>query len=107
LLVIFQRRYFRIRRLVIRRIFQDQTVATGILLPPVLANGFRGVIQPIRVSQQGDQFDGAKIFHRVGFRLAERPQFPRTGENGDIIRRAVQQLAPAPALDFQPTGLTP
>ena len=67
-------------------------MALGVLSPPVLADDFRGIVQPIRVSQQGDQFDGAKEFHRVGFRLAKRPQFPRAGENGDIIRRAVQEL---------------
>jgi hypothetical protein len=58
----------------------------GILSPPILADVFRCFVQPIRVSQQGDQFDGAKEFHRVGFLLAERPQFPRAGENGDIVR---------------------
>src|ERR1017187_758869 len=65
----------------IRLFFQGQTIAADILSPPVLADGFRRIVQPIRISQQGDQFDGAEEFHRVGFLLAERPQFPRADEN--------------------------
>jgi hypothetical protein len=59
----------------IRFFFNGQTIAPGVLSPPVLADSFRRFVQPIRVSQEDDQFDGAKEFHRVGFRLAERPQF--------------------------------
>jgi hypothetical protein len=36
-----------------------------ILASPELADGFRGVIQPITIREQGDQFDRAKIFHRI------------------------------------------
>ena len=70
----------------IRLFFSSQTVATGIFSPPELADGFRGIVQPIAIREQGDQFNGAKEFHVVRFRLAERPQFPRADENGDIIR---------------------
>ena len=70
----------------IRLFFSGQTIAAGILSPPVLADGFRGFVQPIAIREQSDQFDGAEEFHRVGFRLAERPQFPRADENGDIFR---------------------
>jgi hypothetical protein len=76
----------------------SQTITARILSPPVLADGFRCLVQPIAVSQQRDQFDGAKEFHRVGFRLAQRPQFARTDENGDIVRRAIQELRHAGAI---------
>ena len=67
-------------------------MAPGILAPPELADGFRRLIEPVRIRQQRDQFDGAEKFHCVGLRLAERPQFARTDEDGDIFRIAVQQL---------------
>jgi hypothetical protein len=57
------------------------TIPPGVLAPPVLADGFRRFVQPIRVSQQSDQFDVAKEFHRVRPGLAQRPQFPRADEN--------------------------
>jgi hypothetical protein len=59
----------------IRLFFQGQTMALGILSPPVLTNGFRGFVQPIAIREQSDQFDGAKEFHRVGIWPAQRPQF--------------------------------
>jgi len=44
----------------VRQFFQGQTIAPGVLAPAVLDNGFRGIIQPITIREQGDQFDGAK-----------------------------------------------
>jgi hypothetical protein len=35
-------------------------MALGVLSPPVLADDFRGIVQPIRVSQQGDSL-GAEL----------------------------------------------
>ena len=70
----------------IRLFFSGQTIAPGIFSPPVLADGFRGFVQPIRVSQQGDQFDGTEEFHRVWPGPAWRPQFSRADENGNIVR---------------------
>ncbi len=81
-----------VHRCNVRQFFQGQTMALGVLSPPVLADGFRGIVQPITLREQGDQFNGAKEFHRVGLRLAERPQFSRADENGNIVRRAVQEL---------------
>jgi hypothetical protein len=40
------------------RFFQVQTIAPGILSPLELDNGFCGIVQPIMVSRQSDQFDG-------------------------------------------------
>jgi hypothetical protein len=74
----------------IRLFFDSQSVTPGILSPPVLTNGFHGFVQPIAIREQSDQFDGAKEFHRIWPGLAQRPKFPRTDENGDIVRRAVQ-----------------
>ena len=58
-------------------IFPSSNHSAGILSPPELDNGFCGIVQPIMVSQQGDQFDGTKEFYRVGPGLAQRPEFPR------------------------------
>jgi hypothetical protein len=49
--------------------FQSQTIAASILALPVLDNRFRRIVQPVRVSEQTDQFDGAKEFYRIGPRL--------------------------------------
>lgn len=76
----------------IRLLFGGQTIAAGILAPPVLANGFRRVIQPIAIREQVDKFDGAEEFPRIRFRLVERPQHPRANEYGAIILRRIQQL---------------
>ena len=51
-----------------------------------IANGFGRVIQPIRIGEQRNQFDGAKVFHRVWLWLTERLQFPGTDQDGNIIR---------------------
>ena len=51
-----------IPKCIIRMMFDSHAVAPGILSPPVLANGFSRFVQPIRVSEQGDQLDGAKKF---------------------------------------------
>jgi hypothetical protein len=64
----------------------------GILLPPVLPDRFCRVVQPITVRKQRDQFDGVEKLHRVRLWPAQRPQLSRADEDGDIIRRAVQQL---------------
>jgi hypothetical protein len=69
-----------------RLIIQDYTISQGILSPPVLADRFRRVVQPFAVGNQCDQFDGAKEFHRVRSWPAERPQFSRADEDGDIVR---------------------
>jgi hypothetical protein len=65
----------------IRLFFGGQTMALGVLSPPVLADGFCRIIQPIPIREQSDQFDGTEEFHVVGFRPAERPQFSRAYEN--------------------------
>jgi len=70
----------------------SQTVSVGVLSPPVLCDGFGCLIQPARVGQQSDQFDGAKEFHGIRSRLAQWSQFPRTDQDGDIFRCAVQEL---------------
>jgi len=56
----------------IRLVFHGQTMAAGILSFPELADGFRRLTRPIKVSQPGDQLHGAKEFHRVGIRPAVR-----------------------------------
>jgi hypothetical protein len=72
------------------------TITASILSFPVLADRFCRFIQPIRVSQKGDQFDGTEKINRVGFWLAKRTKSPGTGKNGNIIRRAIQQLPSFP-----------
>jgi len=49
-------------------------------------------VQPFTISQQRDKLDGAEKLHRVRVRPAQWPQLAGTDENGDIVRRAVQQL---------------
>jgi hypothetical protein len=51
-------------------------VSLGILLLPKLDNDFRRFVQPIRVSQQLDQFDGAKEFTALGLGLPSACSFP-------------------------------
>src|ERR1035438_1554277 len=48
----------------------------GILSLPVLADGFRRFVQPITVSQQRDEFDGAEKLHRVPVGPAQWRNFP-------------------------------
>ena len=69
-----------------------QTMTLCILSPPELNDGFCRLIQPIWISQKGDQFDGAKELNRVRPRPAQRSQLARSDEQRDIFRRAVQQL---------------
>jgi len=51
-------------------------MAPGILAPPELADRFRRLIEPVRVRQQRDQFDGAEEFHRVRFGLHSARSLP-------------------------------
>lgn len=64
----------------------------GVLTPPKLPDGFRSLVQPFTIRQQRDQFDGAEEFDVVGFGPPERPQLAGGHQDGDIVRRAVQQL---------------
>jgi hypothetical protein len=41
-----------IRRRIIRLVFRGQTIATGVLSPPELADGLRTLIQPLTISKQ-------------------------------------------------------
>jgi len=72
------------------RFFQVYTMTAGIFSLPKLADGFRHLIQPLTIRQQCDEFDGAEKLYRVQIRPAQWPQFARSDENGDILRRAVQ-----------------
>jgi hypothetical protein len=40
--------------------FLQYTIAPGILSPPELTDGFRGLIQPFPIRQQRNQFNGAE-----------------------------------------------
>jgi len=51
-------------------------MATHILSPPVLAGGFRGIVQPFTIREQADQFDGAKEFDRAGLWPPNARSFP-------------------------------
>lgn len=64
----------------IRRQFVSKTIAAGILSFPVLTDAFCRVIQPVRIGEQSNQFNRAKELHRIGPRLAQGAQFPRTDE---------------------------
>jgi hypothetical protein len=66
----------------IRRIFNSATLPPGILSPPELPDGFCRLIQPLTIRQQRNQFDGTEKLHRIGVRPAQRPQLPRTDDNG-------------------------
>jgi hypothetical protein len=50
----------------IRLFFDSQSITPGILSPPVLADDFRGIVQPIRVSSQTNHLDSSKPFRRIG-----------------------------------------
>ncbi len=58
----------------------------------MLTDGFSGIIQPVRVGAQREQFDGVKEFHRVWLGPAQRSQFARADQDGDIVRRAVEKF---------------
>ena len=75
-----------------RLIVCGQSVPPCILALPVETDRLGRIIQPIGIGEQRDQFDGAKELHRVGTGLAERPQFPGAGKNGNVLSRAVQEL---------------
>ena len=63
--------------------FRNQSIATGILTLPELADGFGGIVQPVGFGKQGNQFDGAKAFRNVGIWSAQWPKFPGTHQNDD------------------------
>jgi hypothetical protein len=74
------------------RFFQVYTMTTGILSFPELADGFRRLIQPFPIRQQHDEFDGAEKLHCIRVWTVEWTQLTRSNEQGDILRRAIQQL---------------
>jgi hypothetical protein len=49
-------------------------------------------IQPFTICEQRDQFDGAEKLYHIWIRSAQWPQLAGAHENGDIFRRAVQEL---------------
>jgi len=58
----------------------------GILSPTESDDGFRGIVQPIMVSQQGDQFDGTKeIFPRWGWACPAPGVSPRCVPRGFFV----------------------
>jgi len=74
------------------RFLGGQTITPGIFSLPELADRFCGLVQPVRVSQQRDESNGAEKLHRVWVWPAQRPQLARAHQDGDIFRSAVQQL---------------
>ena len=48
----------------------------SILSLPVLANGFRRLIKPLAIRQQGEQFDGAEKLDRIRIRPAQCRSLP-------------------------------
>jgi hypothetical protein len=60
----------------IRPFSGGQTIAAGIFSLPELADSFRRFVQPVAVSQQGNQFNGTEEFHRIGPGLAVVSQPP-------------------------------
>ena len=60
----------------LRLLLEAQTLARGNLVPPELADGFGHLIQPVRIPQQRDQLDGAKIFTEFGFGLPSVRSLP-------------------------------
>jgi hypothetical protein len=71
---------------------QGYSITLGILPLPKLPNRLRDFIQPLTVRQQRDEFNGAEKLHRIRIWPAQWLQFPRSDEQCDIFRRAVQQL---------------
>ena len=74
-------------------------MALGVLSLPVLADGFCSILQPIGVSQQGDQFDGAKKFHHIWPGLAERTQVNGSGQT-NVPASLTNIIAMAAGSDF-------
>jgi hypothetical protein len=60
----------------------------GILAFPKIADCFGGLIQPLTIREQREEFDGTEKLYRVWPGPAQRPQLARADENRDIFRRA-------------------
>jgi len=67
-------------------------IAFGILPLPEIADGFRGVVQPFTIRYQRNRFDGTKKHYGGRPQPAQWPQFSRSDQRRDILRRAVQEL---------------
>lgn len=66
----------------------------SVSLAPEMADCLSHLIQPIGISEQRNQFSGAKVFYGIGLWLPKRLKFSGADEDGNIIGRAVQELRP-------------
>ena len=62
------------------------------LVLPVFSNLLGGLVQPVFVRREPDNFDSGKPFRRIGSRIAERCQLTHPHQNLNVMLREAEEL---------------
>lgn len=79
------------------RFLGGQTITPGILPLPELADGFCGLVQPVRVSQQRDESNGAEKLHRVWGAPVNEPHRPTMPTPAETVLSQILLAPGSPA----------